>query len=235
MKKKNPWVNPRAPKLKRISLATLGVTLGAIATCVSPARSQASSWYWEIGGGLGKIAGGEALFDRSGAEGSSAALGAAANGGVYFNPLHGRPLEPQFGIQTRANFGSSDSTRLFMIAPYFIARLQASRLFVGAGFAPMVWRRAADDSGIADASRATGTMNFCAEGGVLWPITPDLSLGATAGAQFGLNSGTRSPDPAWDIGAMMRFYFGVSDPSGVGSRSSEFTGWRYPFGDFRNE
>jgi len=196
-------------------------------------RAQASAFYYEFQGGLAQIRGSEPFF--SGAP-SVLDRGFSLNGSFGYSFTGGQiPAEAQIGLQHRAVTGSLNSMQYFAIqAPYLIARLQLSRIFVGVGLAPWVWRRVGRSPGLDSFSRAEGSRAFLGEGGVLWPVTPQFSLGVSGAAQFITTEGTLAPRPAAELTVLMRVYFGFSKSNVSGAvrdSSNEFRGWRYPFGN----
>ena len=213
-------------------LNTLGPGLGLLsglilALLASEYPVHASAFYYEFQGGFAQIRNSEPFFT-----GTPSILdrGFSLNGSFGYSFSGGAiPAEAQIGLQHRTVTGSVNSMEYYAIqAPYLIARLQLSRIFVGAGFAPFVWRRVGPMPGLDAFSGAPGSRAFLGEGGFLWP----------AAAQFITTDGVLSPKPTGELTVLMRVYFGFSRSSSSSDgrdTSNEFHGWRYPFGvELRN-
>jgi hypothetical protein len=113
------------------------------------------------------------------------------------------------------------------MAVYPVLRLQISRLYFSLGATPFVMR-SLDYNGVSSGlSRITDATSYLGEVGVLFPITPKVSFGLSATAEYVHENSVSSPNPIGSANAFLRFYFGFGDGS---HNSSEFYGWRYPFG-----
>lgn len=196
-------------------------------------ETLASSWYYEVQGGVSQINGGSPFFDSSSATaGSTSDLGITFNLTIAHSFSGGKlPLEFQLGLQQRLISATDNGSTYSIYAPYPIVRLQISRLYVGAGLTPIVFRQAGSSLGFDQFSMVSGSIGFMCEGGLLWPVTPFFSLAAVGAAQYITTSGTVSPGPVLEALGMMRFYFGYSHTADEVISSGEFRGWRYPFGN----
>ncbi|MCM2276595.1 MAG: hypothetical protein NDJ89_00785 [Oligoflexia bacterium] len=197
--------------------------------------AQAVTFYVESGMGTSFFRGGEAFFAPEGS--SRTGYGLAFNLGFFMVLSDGSaPVELHFGLQPRYSTASQTSSYT-LLAAYPVARLQISRLYVAGGMTPFVWRRMGASAGFDAISAVSSALATYGEVGILWPVTPDFSLGLAGTAQYVSSGGTRSPSPAVDLAMTMRFYLNWGkrggDSGGASSGSNEFQGWRYPFGEIR--
>jgi hypothetical protein len=159
-----------------------------------------------------------------GAGSPSAGLGYGANYGIWTTFTSGEPvLNIQFGIQDRYSSASGNGASYGFMAAYPELRLQLSRLYFTFGASPFVMKSGSGTS----LSRVTDATSYLGEVGVLFPITPKVSFGLSAAAEYVHENSVSSPNPIASGNAFLRFYFGFGDGS---HNSSEFHGWRYPFG-----
>lgn len=195
-----------------------------------PARA-AGVFYYDLAGGISKYMQTSPFFGAT-AQGSTS-YGYALNNAVFVN-LGGsqQAFAFQFGLQHRLSAASDTVGTYAVQTAYPVLRLQLSRIFIAAGYTPFVWRRVSDQGGLDYFSRAQQATATLLETGLILPVTPKFSMAIQGGAQFISDGGTRSPSPIWDGTFSMRFYFGFYGNGGDHS-SSEFKGWRYPFGAIR--
>src|SRR5260221_595281 len=118
-----------------------------------------------------------------------------------------------------------------MSAPYLAGRLQLSCFYFGGGVAPFVYRSPtmSGTGGFMGFEHANNTLAYFGEVGILWAVTPMFTLGAAVNETFVNVSGMPPAAQALDITLALRFYLSVDNRSTGGS--SEFKGWRYPFGN----
>ncbi|MDR3606601.1 MAG: hypothetical protein P4M08_04375 [Oligoflexia bacterium] len=194
--------------------------------------AHAGSFYVDAGGGVAKMQ----SLDAFGPGDSSTSMGYNLNSSLFVNFSSGGPIELQLGLvqdYASAN-GSTTGNSLSLLTVYPALRLQITRLYFTGGYTPWVWQSQGSGTS-ASAARAVGSSSVLAEAGLLWPITPEFSLGAFGNAQFVKNPDGNGPSPAMSAGVLMRFHFGYyGDNSGGGHKSNEYDGFRYPFGFMRN-
>jgi hypothetical protein len=186
-----------------------------------------------LAGGISRFQQTSPFFGNTAA--SSTGFGYALNNGVFVNwGSDKRAFAFQLGLQHRLS-SASDATASYAVqAAYPVMRFQFSRIYLGTGFTPFVWKRSNALGGVDNFTSAKSTSALLAEAGILLPVTPKFSLGTQASAQFMSSGGAKSPNPILDATVSMRFYFGFFGGGGGGSQSSgEFRGWRYPFGMIR--
>ena len=214
-----------------------GVGTAAILVLLLPLLSapaaQASSFYYEIEGGVAQMRKSDPFFPGAP---STSETGLGLNFLVAHSFSGGEiPLEPQLGLQYRLATASANggAANYAVHAPFVTARLQMSMIFASLGIAPVIWQRDSSSPGFDNFSRAPGAYSYVGEAGFLWAVTPLFSLGASASGQFVSTAGIVAPSPILSATAILRFYFGFSKSGGsASSRSSnEFKGWRYPFGN----
>lgn len=208
------------------SLALLLFTLGT-----SPAAAS-GSFYYDLAGGLAKYQQTSPFFGKN-TQGSTG-YGFALNNGLFINwGSDQRAFAFQLGIQHRLSSASDANASYAVQAVYPVMRLQFSRIFLGMGYTPFIWKRSNAQGGVDEFQSATSTSALLAEAGLLMPVTPKFSMGAQASAQYMSGGGVKSPNPIWDATFAMRFYFGFFGSGGGSQTSGEFKGWRYPFGMIR--
>lgn len=212
----------------RQKLGVTGLFLILLMTLSTPAF--ASSFYYELQGGMGQVREANPFFGDGAATPSS--YGTSFNFSFGYSFSGGEiPAEVQIGLQGRLSSTSVSNGMTYygLVAPYPILRLQLSRIYVGAGATPVMWRRIGSTAGLDALEMVNGSIAFLGEAGFLWPVAPTFSLGAALSGQFITTSGTLSPKPILEATVVLRFYFGFSK-GGAAASSNEFKGWRYPFG-----
>jgi hypothetical protein len=199
----------------------------------SPRNAAANgSYYYDIAGGFAKYQQTSPFFGNT--PQASTGYGFALNNGIFVNwGSDARAFAFQLGLQHRLSSASDSNASYAVQAVYPVMRLQFSRIYLGTGFTPFVWKRTNGLGGVDYFSSAKSTNAILAEAGFLMPVTPKFSLGTQGSAQIISGGGTKSPNPIWDATVSMRFYFGFFGHSGDSQSSGEFKGWRYPFGMIR--
>lgn len=214
-------------------IRNLRFALLILAFAAAPWPAKATSFYVESGMGVSQFRAASGLFTDS--EGVATDMGLAFGLGIFFATGDGRnPIEFQIGLQPRLSSSSDANGSYSLLSAYPIVRLQISRLYLGGGYAPYVYKRSAATAGFDAFTPVTGGRNLMAEIGALFPVTPDFSL-ALSGVMNLMRSDAGLSPKTLDYLFSMRFYFGHSGASGGGSEksSNEFKGWRYPFGFMR--
>ncbi len=211
----------RAATIALLAVLSLGAT---------PAAASGSIYY-DLAGGLAKYQQTSPFFGSK-TDGSTG-YGFALNNGVFINwGGESRAFAFQLGAQHRLSSASDTNASYGVQAAYPVMRLQFSRIYIGTGYTPYVWKRSNAMGGVDYFSRATNTNALLLEAGLLLPVTPKFSMGTQASAQFLSGPAGSSPNPIMDATFSMRFYFGFFG-SGGSQTSGEFKGWRYPFGMIR--
>ncbi len=205
--------------------------------------ANANIFYVELAGGLSSFQNGSPLF---GVGAPTASQWSYAYNSSFFMTLGDgkNPLDIQFGVQGRFSNGwyttdpsapnNSNTTNYSVVAAYPMVRLQLSKIYLGLGATPFLWKHSGIETGL-PLDNATGSIAAIGEAGLLWAVTPEFSLGLGAAGQWFSTGGSLGPAPFLDLTASMRFYFGSAGKWGSGesvskSGSNEFKGWRYPFG-----
>lgn len=206
-----------------------------IAFLGSPTTSYAMRFFYEMGGGVSQVRLGSTFFNSLAP--SVLSLGTALQFGMgvdFYNPLAQSNIH--IGIQERYTSGSSGTTSFSWHAPYVLFRLEASRLLISAGAAPLIWKRIATTAGIDSFIRSTSSIGVLGEVGYQAPITPEVSLAVLASTQSISTNSTWSPKPSIELIALLRFFMGgktVFEKSrgyyGEGGMG-EYDGYRYPYG-----
>lgn len=177
---------------------------------------------------------------------ASSGVGPAAQLGFFSTFTDGfSPIEFQLGVSVKAASGI-DATGIHSLqAPYLVARIQITRLYLGFGATPWAWGRNGPTVGFDNLQ--LGPLNYAmlAELGLLFAGTPRFSAALQLSAQTLVGTYGLSPMPAADASLMFRFYFdilsggsgpdpdsapGHSGTSGTRRLPNEYRGWRYPFG-----
>ena len=190
--------------------------------------TQASSLIFEFGGGLSQIDNGSPFLSPNAP--ASANLGPSGNTAFLFSFGNGSSaVDLQFGVQTLLSTGTYTNEYYTLVTPYPVLRLQLSKLYIGAGLSPLVFRRTQTSPGFDGLGTATALATL-GEAGFLFGITPKFSIALQADAQF---ISASSAGPIIDLGVVLRIYFAASTKGGAGGSaysSNEWKGWRYPFG-----
>lgn len=215
------------PKILISLLAALG--WGSIA--------HAGSFYCDIGGGVAKM---QSIGPFYGPPAdTSTSLGYNVNSALFINFADGGPIELQLGLvqELVSGTGSTTGNSYSLLTLYPALRIQITRLYFTGGYTPFIWQNNAAAGTTASATsfgRAAGATGILGEAGILWPITPEFSLGAAGNLQFIKSDAGSGPNPAMAAAVLMRFHFGYYDKgSGDGTNSNEWKGFRYPFGFMR--
>lgn len=114
---------------------------------------------------------------------------------------------------------------------YPILRIQTGDVFVTLGGTVFNFGKA--NGGLTSFDRLpSGTVSFLAEGGYLYPITPEVGFGFTLATRFALSAGAFNAKPLLECGALFRFYYGKGGggSSIVRQSSDSYDGFRYPMG-----
>jgi hypothetical protein len=158
----------------------------------------------------------------------SASIGYGVNYGIWTTFTSNEPvINLQFGIQDRYSSASGNGATYGFMAAYPEIRLQLSRLYFSFGATPFVMKSLDYNGTSAGLQRVSGASSYLGEVGILFP---KVSFGLSASAEYVHENSFSSPSPIASANAFLRFYFGFGDGS---HNSSEFHGWRYPFGDSR--
>jgi hypothetical protein len=158
----------------------------------------------------------------------SASLGYGLNYGIWTTFSTNEPvINLQFGIQDRYESATGNGASYGYMAAYPELRLQISRLYFTAGYTPFVMKSLDYNGTSTGLSRVSDATAYLGEAGILFPITPKVSFGLSASVEYVHENSVASPNPIAAGNAFLRFYFGFGDGS---HGSSEFHGWRYPFG-----
>jgi len=206
-----------------LALTTLGLSQSALA----------SAFYFESQIGVTQVRQPSPFF---GADlPASSELGPAINFSLAFSFSGGDlPVEFQLGLHHRVAMGSTPSLNKYYgtQASYPFLRIQYSKIYVGIGITPFVWKLDSPSWSLSNFSRSSNALSYLGEAGFLWAVTPDFTLGVNAAVETISVGGTLSPKPSAELTGLMRFYFGFSSNHNSGTRSSnEFKGWRYYMGN----
>ena len=206
----------------------------ALAWLIMSTSAHAGLFYVNNGVGLSQIRSGDPFFGSG--VGSPQTLGLHFTLGLYWGVGSGQnPIDFQIGFEPRLNTGSDTNASYSTLSIYPVARLQVSRAYLGVGWAPMVYKRVGSALGFDGFQLVQGAKHWMAEAGMLFPMTPEFSMGLGMTAEF-LKSDLGTSPITYSGVVSMRYYFAqTGDSSGGGSsrRSNEHRGWRYPFGYMR--
>ncbi|MBL7716053.1 MAG: hypothetical protein JNL01_11365 [Bdellovibrionales bacterium] len=134
-----------------------------------------------------------------------------------------------FGPSIRYGTGSDATNYFGMTNAHLMLRFALPGLYLGAGYAPWVYRRDSTAQGLTGFQKVAGVSAYMAEAGIEVIVNPEASLGIAASIQAVNNGGLQSPKYAIDGTAYVRIYFMATRDTG--SDSEDFSGgWRYPFG-----
>jgi hypothetical protein len=187
------------------------------------------AFYADAGGSLVKIRSEDPFW---GSNDPSAGFGYGLNFGIFTTFTNSNPtVELQFGLLDRYSSASASNpqTTYQLMSVYPVLRLQLSRLYFSAGGTPFVMRGLSSSAGNYGLTRVNNAISYLGEVGILYPVTPKFSFGTSLSAEYVHVDESWSPKPLASANFFMRFYFGFGE--GGGSRNStEFRGWRYPFG-----
>jgi hypothetical protein len=210
--------------VRRWLISLLGILLG-LSALLAQTSYAGPSFYADAGGSIVQIHS-PSPFWANGAP--NASIGYGLNYGIWTTFSNNDPaLNLQFGVVNRYSSASGNGATYGFMAAYPVLRLQISRIFISAGATPLVWQ-SLDYNGVSyGIQRAVGAMSYLGEAGILFPITPKFSFGASATAEYVKQNSVSSPSPIGSANLLMRFYFDFDNGS---HQSSEFRGWRYPFG-----
>ena len=198
-------------------------------------NAHAVRFYYELGGGVAQIRGGDPFFGSGTA--SVLGLGTALNLGIGLDFAKGMS-EAHFhlGIQERLSTGAKDGVSYSMHAPYGYVRMDTDQFYVTAGAAPLVWNRVAAAAGFDAFQRVSGGIGVLGELGLSFPITPIVTFSFVTGGQVVMSGGTISPKPSLELSGVLRVYTGgrtqfdkerkYYGEGGMG----EYEGYRYPYG-----
>jgi hypothetical protein len=211
--------------VSRLSVLTQLFSFSLLALAISP-NAHASA-YIEAGTGLGSFVNGESFFGQSTASKGNGFLGSLS----FYVPVTSekRFAHLQLGLQNRV-LQASDSAGnpLYFGSSEIGARLEISRLFVGAGYAPLTYVNK-PGSGITSLYPNHGSTAYFFEVGAIWRVIPELQICAAYSLEKGLQSGGSSPSPISEYGLRFRFPLDPTDHKS-GSKGVDFDGFRYPFG-----
>ncbi len=198
----------------------------------------------EMGGGGGWLLNSSAFF---GADTSQMAISSNYNLGLLASFLDGKsPIDVHAGIVGKMTNGVIGNTIYTTLTPWAELRLQISRVYIGVGIAPFVYKRTSPDFGFDNLvpGGTAGQIGFIAEAGFLIPVTPNFTVTIEAASQYIANGFGFSPQPGLDLSANFRFYLWYPGTGGGDSASgtmnssgstkskgpsNEYKGWRYPF------
>jgi hypothetical protein len=132
----------------------------------------------------------------------------------------------ELGLQGRVTVATDTNTSksLDMLSPNLAVRLQVSRLYVGAGYAPIVF---GSTDGIGHLRHITSAASDFIEGGIIWNLIPELQITANVGYEFGLPENSHVSPTISEYG--LRFRFPINPHEGA-AKGSSYDGFRYPFG-----
>jgi hypothetical protein len=214
--------------MTRLRVAAIALLWGA-PLLTSPTIAHAgAAFYVDAGGSITHIKAPEPFY---GTGVSSVEFGYGLNFGIFTTFTERSPaLNLQFGLEDRytsSAAGAPGDSMQFM-AVYPVLRLQLSRLFLSVGATPLVYRGDTINGVSTSLTSVSGAISYLGEAGLLMPVTPKFSFGASGSGEWVDSGSTLSPKPILAANFFMRFYFDFG--SGETMNSSEFKGWRYPFG-----
>lgn len=217
-------------RMVRLRVSKIALVLGApfLIPLASPLAHAGAAFYVDAGGAVSEIRQPEPFYG-SGAQ--SPGVGYGLDFGMFTTFTERSPaINLQFGVLDRYSSGtaSATSSSYQLMAAYPVLRLQITRLFFSGGYTPYVWRGETLNGSSSSLSLVTGARAAYGEAGLLAPITPKFSFGFSASSEWITDNHSSSPGPVLAGNIYLRFHFGIG--TGEEHESSEFKGWRYPFG-----
>lgn len=208
--------SPRNQRFARVAL-WLALTFSFFAA----PSADAVIYYFEFGGGLGKISEATAVNPEATENETSGGASVPLTLGVNLQSRQWGPLF-QLGLQARYVTGSAGGATATVLTTSPVFRIEFWRLFAGVGYSPWVWK---------DVSFKKLQLNALTyEGGFLFPITPEIDFGLQAAMQtLKPKSGGGPEAKTLEYGAFFRLNFGLSSQNATARR--KYKGWRYPFGN----
>lgn len=172
------------------------------------APAQASSFYWELGPGVGLVNGGTGL-------GFNTTLGFNTSKESSIFQIH-------LGAKVPVASGSGGS----IAGIYPLLRLEFPRFYIGGGVTPLMYGGTSSLP-----TTAVSTVGIMGEVGLLWRVVPFFFLALEGTTQMA-SSVPGVDSPVFGITLQMRFFIFQSDENVQYERGrrENFDGWRYPFG-----
>lgn len=127
------------------------------------------------------------------------AISSNYNLGVLASLLDGRSaIDVHLGILGKMTNGVITNTLYSALTPWAVLRVQVSRIYIGVGMAPFVYKRTGGDFGFDNfvTGGTPGQIGFIAEAGYLIPITPNFTLSIEAASQY-IANGFRVQPSTW--------------------------------------
>jgi len=184
--------------------------------------AQARSIHIETGFGMSTIGNTDPFFGTGGP--TAATPGFGGDFGLFAG-IFGNVIEFQLGVENRLSTGAGSTGNYMLNIPYGMFRIQISKLFVGAGYSNFIYRQSNNLPEAMTLTQLQGATATVLEGGILFPITPLFSMGGKGSLESITGGGGTTSSTT--IAFLLRFYFSISQDQGS---SSEYKGWRYPFG-----
>ena len=205
---------------------TISTVLLALSILLSTHEGIASP-YFEAGAALGDVKNGDEFFNLPNSNSDSFGFVGSFS---FYAPVtslkHFWHLE--LGLQNRVStFTNSDSKSFAMLSPNLSARLEFSRFYVGAGYAPITFA-SKGDSGISGLTRRTDAVSYFFEGGLIWRIIPEFQIAFTYALEYGAAFGPALNSRGSEYG--LRFRFPLFPKELTKGSGADFDGFRYPFG-----
>jgi hypothetical protein len=216
--------------MTRFRISKIALILGApFLASLTPIVAQAgAAFYVDAGGAVTHIHSPDPFY---GTGIPSSGTGYGLNLGIFTTFTERSPaINLQFGLEDRytSTSNSAAGASYQFMAAYPVLRLQVTRLFLSAGVTPLVWRGETLNGVTTSLSQVSSALSYLGEAGLLLPVTPKFSFGISGSGEWVSVGSSSSPRPIMSGNFFMRFYFDFG--SGEYHNSSEFHGWRYPFG-----
>ncbi len=187
---------------------------------------NAAQHYVEFNGGMANIRSMDWIFPSAGGTSSDPGVGAAL--GYFYNLTPGGKLSQiHFGIRQDFLSAKLNSNEYLISAPVGLLRFHFLQFYLSGGFTPILLQRNHPSWGLSGIQKVDGTYAFIAEGGLMYGINPQLSMGINAGAWMLYQQGFLSASYSTTASVSLRFYIREAKGGGGSTNSTEYTGWRY--------
>lgn len=225
---------PRSPASAWAKAPLRSLFAAAAVWAAGSTTAHAEIFQWDFGGGLTRYSAVSPFFpgDAAASAGASSfGFNAVLSGAFCISPPR-HSTRFYLGLQHRFSSTSHGGGTAVLQSTYPVLRVQARDIFVTLGATPLNFGSANGSLTSFERIRPIG-ITYLAEGGYLYPITPEVGFGVALAARFGSSSAGFSAKPLLEAGALFRFYLGSGGGGSSGASrggESRYDGWRYPSG-----
>jgi hypothetical protein len=216
-----------SPSLNFLKKLSTRWAIGAFALAIGLTQeASAARRYLELNMGTTTLRAMDWLYP--GVAGTTSDRGVGGSLG-YFANLTPSSGFTQIHLGIRQDYLSAElnNVQYSLTAPVALLRFHILQFYVSGGFSPILLQRNHSARGLAGFQSVNSTYAFVGEGGLMYGINPDLSMGLQAGAWILMQQGFLSSSYSTSISASLRFYIKDAKGGGGSANSPEYTGWRY--------